>query len=169
MSDNTLDAPLIGHQIRLLRQRGRWTLAELARRAGTSAPALHRYENGWDRFELETLKRIAMALDARLDIRLVPGAAPSPAAGRVSAKALVRQIAPLFWDRPLRQADLTRHAGWVVERVITSGRREDVDAARAYFGDEAFRQALPRRGVDSRTRQYWRVILGEEKHASKGP
>lgn len=169
MSDKNLAVAPLGNQIRLLRQQHRWTLTELARRAGTSAPALHRYENGWDRFELETLRRIAIALDARLDVRLVPASPPARTAIRVSAKALVKQIAPLFWDRPLRQTDLARHPGWVVERVLTSGGRADVEAARAYFGDEVFRRTLGRRGVDARTRHYWQVVLGEEDRAPKGP
>lgn len=169
MSDKRVALAPLGHQIRLLRQRRRWTLAALARRAGTSAPALHRYENGWDRFEVETLRRIATALGARLEIRLVASSPPVRATRRKSPSALVRQIAPLFWDRPLRQADLTRHPGWVVERVLTSGSRADVDVTRAYFGEEAFRLALRRRGVDARTRQYWRLILGEQDSAPQGP
>ncbi len=168
MDDKSGLAPL-GHQLRLLRTRRGWTLAELARRAGTSASALHRYENGWDRFELETLRRIAAALDARLEVRLVPSRAPARRARRVSAKALVRQLAPLFWDRDLREGDLTRHASWVVERVLTSGGRADVQAARAYFGDAAFRLALGRRGIDPRTRRYWRLVLGEPGRARQGP
>lgn len=51
----------IGQQIRRLRQGRGWTLAELARLAATSGPTLHRYENGWDRFELVTLRKIAAA------------------------------------------------------------------------------------------------------------
>jgi len=169
MNDKSVAPAPLGHQIRLLRQQGGWTLAELARRAGTSAPALHRYENGWDRFEVETLRRIATALGARLDIRLIPAAPPARAVKRGSAKALVGRIAPLFWDRPLRPADLSRHAGWVVERVLTSGTRAEVDAVRAYFGEEAFRRALRRRGIDVRTRNYWHVILGEQDRAPQGP
>src|SRR2546422_1906233 len=157
----------MGHRIRLLRRERGWTLAELARRAGTSGPALHRYENGWDRFELETLRRIAAALGARLEIRLVsaPRAAP---ARRVSSKALVRRLAPLFWDRDLRESDLSEHPGWVLERVLTAGNLEQVLAARAFFGDEAVGRAAERRGVDARTRRYWRLILGKSERAPQG-
>src|SRR5439155_947182 len=49
MSDKSWAGVPLGHRIRQLRQDRGWTLAELARRAGTSAPALHRYENGWGR------------------------------------------------------------------------------------------------------------------------
>ena len=74
MSDNIslpAPAPPVGVRIRSLRKARGWSLAELARRAGTSAPSLHRYESGWDRFELATLRKIASALGARLEVRLV--------------------------------------------------------------------------------------------------
>lgn len=64
---------MIGLQIRQLRKRRGMTLQQLADRAGTSASALHRYEAGWDRFEVATLRRIATALGAHLDVRLIAG------------------------------------------------------------------------------------------------
>jgi transcriptional regulator with XRE-family HTH domain len=159
MDDNE-STPTLGQDIRRLRQGRGWTLAELARRAGTSAPTLHRYENGWDRFEVDTLRRIASALGVRLEIRLIPPDRRSAPARPLSRGRLRRILAPLFWDRDLRESDLARHADWVLERVLTSGDREQVRAARAYFGDEAVRRAVRRRGVDPRTRRYWRLILG---------
>ncbi len=167
MDDNIGVAPL-GQQIRTLRQQRGWTLAELARRAGTSAPTLHRYENGWDRFELETLRRIAAALESRLEIHLHPTAAAAGPTERPTARALVRLIAPLFWDRELRESDLAEYPDWVLERVLTSGDAAQVRAARAFFGDEAVRRAAERRGVDPRTRNYWRTILGGERNAPEG-
>jgi transcriptional regulator with XRE-family HTH domain len=158
----------IGQQIRQRRRERGLTLAELAHRAGTSAPTLHRYENGWDRFEVETLRRIAAALEARLEIRLVPGAR-SAALGRPTASALVKMLAPLFWDRELEESDLGTYPDWVLERVLTAGNRRHVRAVRAYFGDDAIVRATRRRGVDRRTREYWRVILGEGDRASQGP
>lgn len=119
---------------------------------------MHRYENGWDRFELETLRRISSALGARLVIELVPGGR-GVARKRVSPGSLTRILAPLFWDRDLREADLSRHPGWVLERVLTSGNRVQVLAARRFFGDDAVREAAQRRGVDERTRAYWRQVL----------
>jgi transcriptional regulator with XRE-family HTH domain len=65
----SVQAP-IGFQIRALRKERGWTLAELARRAGTSAPTLHRYESGWERFELATLRKLADALGVRLNVSL---------------------------------------------------------------------------------------------------
>jgi hypothetical protein len=40
--------------------------------------------------------------------------------------------------------------------------------AREFFGDSAIRKTLNRRGVDEKTRNYWKLILGEESHASEG-
>ena len=157
----------LGHQIRQLRQGRGWTLADLARRAGTSAPTIHRYENGWDRFELETLRKISSALGASLEIRLVSGAR-GITTKRVSPGSLVRTLAPLFWDRDLLEADLSRHPGWVLERALTSGNRAQVLAARRFFGDTAVRKAVGRRGVDARTRAYWRLVLETESFASQG-
>jgi len=164
MSDKSLT---LGQQIRRLRQARGWTLAMLAGRAGTSAPTIHRYENGWDRFELETLRRISSALRARLEIRLVPGAGGT-AAKPVSPASLIRALAPLFWDRDLRKSDLSRHPGWVLERVLTSGSRAQVLAARTFFGDDAVRKAAERRGVDARTRAYWHLVLEAGNGASQG-
>jgi transcriptional regulator with XRE-family HTH domain len=155
----------LGHQLRRLREARGWTLADLARQVGTSAPALHRYENGWDRFRVDTLRKLADALGARLDVRLVPAAharrPPVP-----TAAALRKALAPLFWDRDLRSADLVGHEGWVLGRVLTAGSGVQVNAARAFFGDEAIRRAVARRGVDRRTRAYWKLILDEAADAS---
>jgi transcriptional regulator with XRE-family HTH domain len=142
------------------------TLAELARRVGTSAPTLHRYESGWDRFEVATLRRIAAALGARLEIRLV---APSQAVPEApSRRELVRSFAPLFWNHRLSVSDLERHPAFVLERVLTSGSLEQVRQARAHYGDEALRKAVARRSVDPRTRAYWTLILGGKHRAPQG-
>lgn len=143
------------------------TLSELARRVGTSAPTLHRYESGWDRFEVATLRRIAAALGARLEIRLV--ASPPAPTEAPSRRELVRSWAPLFWNHRLRVSDLERHPTFVVERVLTSGSLEQVRQARAFFGDDVLRKAVARRGIDPRTREYWTLILGGRSRASEGP
>ena len=152
-------APVLGARIRELRQAAGLTLETLAQRVGTSAPTLHRYESGWDRFEVATLRRIAAALGASLQIRLVPaaGAAPRPVPTRA---ALVKLLSPLFWDRDLTEADLDEHRDWALARVLTAGNLEQVRAARAAFGDDAIRRAVARRDVDARTRNYWQLILG---------
>jgi transcriptional regulator with XRE-family HTH domain len=160
MSDKSpASAEPLGHQIRRLREARGWTLADLARLVGTSAPALHRYENGWDRFRVDTLRKLADALGARLDVQLVPTAGARRRAAPTAA-ALRKTLAPLFWDRDLRAADLAGHQGWVLERVLTAGSGAQVRAARAFFGNDAIRRAVARRGVDRRTRNYWELVLG---------
>ena len=158
MGDNFLSP--IGAQIRELRVGLGLTLEEVAGRAGTSAPSLHRYEAGWDRFRLDTLQRIAGALGADLEVRLVlrkEGGGAGLPAGR-----LVRVLAPLFWDKELEVPDLERFPGWVLERVLVFGDRVQAEAVRQFFGDEAVSASLERRGVDPRTRNFWRLVLEDE-------
>ncbi|MBD3869342.1 MAG: helix-turn-helix domain-containing protein [Acidobacteria bacterium] len=144
----------IGARIRSLRTARDWSLAELAKRAGTSAPTLHRYESGWDRFELATLRKIASALGVLLEVNFVEESVSTGAPADLRAL-----IAPLFWDRELRPADLDQYPDWVLERVLMFGSRDQVSAARKYFGDEAVAKAAGRRGVDPKTRNYWNTIL----------
>ena len=165
MFDNIEYPSPIGSEIRRLRQARGWTLAELARRVGTSAPTLHRYENGWDQFRMDTLRKIAAALGASLEVRLVDRASPTTP---VSARALVRRLAPLFWDARLRVELLDAHPEWVLGRVLTFGEPAQVAAAHQFFGDDAIRRAIRRRDVDARTRNYWNVLLPEPSHAPEG-
>jgi transcriptional regulator with XRE-family HTH domain len=159
----------VGLQIRRLREARGWTLSQLARKAGTSAPALHRYEGGWDRFELTTLRRIASALDARLEVRLVPAHGGDGPVKRLSRKSVVKILSPLFWDRNLAEEDLDRYGGWVISRVLVFGNREQVLAVRRYFGKKAMIDALERRDIDARTHNYWKQVLGESPDAPESP
>jgi DNA-binding XRE family transcriptional regulator len=60
-------------QIREVRESRGWTQAELARRIGTSQPAIARLESGeYDGYTVGILRRIAQATSARLQIRLEP-------------------------------------------------------------------------------------------------
>lgn len=121
---------------------------------------MHRYETGWDRFELSTLRRIAAALEADVEVHLVRRSAATRQAP--TASTLISLLDPVFWDGELKPSDLERYPGWVLERVLVFGNREQVAAARSYFGDPALADALDRRGVDPRTRNYWRLVLGDE-------
>lgn len=159
MSDNILP-PLIGSQIRRLRKSRGLTLQELARRAGTSAPTLHRYETGWDRFEIATLRRIATALCARLEVRLLANEA-SLAPVWPGKRDLLKLLAPLFWDKRLTSTDLTEHSRWVLGRVLMYGHLDQMRAVRRYYGDDLIRDAIAQRGIDGRTRGYWEMILGQ--------
>jgi transcriptional regulator with XRE-family HTH domain len=170
MHDNIygMDSTILGHRIRQLRKNRGWSLAELAKRAGTSAPTIHRYEGGWDRFELATLRKIGAALGVRAEVRLVGPAEARPAPSPLSPRQVVRTLAALFWDRDLVEEDLHEYPEWVVERVLVFGGRKEVRAVREFFGDSTIRRTLKRRGVDERTRNYWKLILGKERHASEG-
>lgn len=149
----------VGYQIRKIRLARGWTLADLAKRAGTSAPAVHRYESGWDRFTLRTLRKIAEALGARLDIRLSLVAPPGRSSRKVQARHLVKALEPLFWDTDLTEECLTRNRRWVLARVLTEGRFEQVALARSFYGDAAILETVAHRSVDSITRNYWHTIL----------
>lgn len=168
MYDKNKDAQspgLIGSQIRQLRLSRGWSLTELAKRAGTSAPALHRYESGWDRFEVATLRKLASALGARLEIRLVV-AEKKPPEFKAKPQILVRLLSSLFWDKTLSAEDLTEYPKWVLGRVLTLGTMQQVRAARKFFGDSLLQETLALRAIDEKTRNYWTLILSGEKNAS---
>jgi transcriptional regulator with XRE-family HTH domain len=93
-----------------LRQNARLTQAELARRAGTSQPAIARLEAGAASPSLATLDRLARAADCELDIRVVPRSVPDPviaAYQRDIDRTLLRQNLRLTVDQRIRSlADL---------------------------------------------------------------
>lgn len=157
--DDKIPAP-VSTQLRALRLQLGLTLEDAAKRAGTSAPTMHRYETGWDRFHLPTLQRIAAALEADVEVRLVRRSAPTPPTP--TANELIAVLAPVFWDAELQPSDFEKYPGWVLERVLVFGDREQVEAARAFFGDAALAAALDRRGVDERTHNYWLLVLEDE-------
>ena len=158
----------IGFQIRSLRQERGWSLTELARRAGTSAPTLHRYESGWERFELATLRRLAAALGVTLQVSFEPVRGEEPGE-KPSRTQLARLLKPLFWDRTLRAQDLDDYPQWVLRRALMYGNRRQVEASRRFFGDDAVREAAAHRETDERTRNYWSLILGSRTDEAQGP
>lgn len=67
-----MDAIRLGLGFRALRQRRRWTQRQLATKAGASRSVIWRIERGRaDRVAVHTLVRVAAALDARIDVRLL--------------------------------------------------------------------------------------------------
>lgn len=59
----------IGEQLLRLRLRAKMTQAQVARKVGTTASAISRYENAeYDRYELQTLRKIVEACGGRLHI-----------------------------------------------------------------------------------------------------
>ncbi|OYT18772.1 MAG: transcriptional regulator [Nitrospira sp. UW-LDO-01] len=64
----------IGEQLARLRLEAGLTQAQVAKRTGTTASAISRYENAeYDRYELRTLQKIVRACGGRLEIVLEPG------------------------------------------------------------------------------------------------
>ncbi len=64
----------IGEQLFRLRQEAGLTQAQVAKRIGTTASAISRYENAeYDRYELRTLEKIVRACGGRLDITMESG------------------------------------------------------------------------------------------------
>ena len=169
MSDknNTNQAP-IGFQIRSLRKERGWSLAELARRAGTSGPTIHRYESGWERFELATLRRLAAALGVQLRVSLEP-IGREAASSKPSREDLTRLLSSLFWDRPLHLQDIDEYPNWVLRRVLMYGDRPQVEASRRFYGDDAVQAAAAHRETDERTRNYWSLILGSKTDDAQSP
>lgn len=152
----------IGTQIRSLRTKQGKTLEEMARAVGTSAPTMHRYEGHYDGYTLKTLRRIARALNADLEVRLIPmpmEMGHPESVRQVSESSLLRAIADLFWDRDLTVHDLHDHPLWVFTRVLNEGDLEQVRTALAYFGPETLRRVLERRDLQPRARRFWLAVL----------
>lgn len=151
----------LSETIRSRRKEAKLTLAEAARRAGTSAATFYRYENGWDRFELQTLNKLASALDC--DLRITLTRRKRPPVKQATRIQTVHQIKRLFWDRPLTVADLDRHRVWVVERVLEYGQLEDVHALVNHFGKAAFLDAVSQaRWSSAKTASCWKHLLKRE-------
>jgi transcriptional regulator with XRE-family HTH domain len=67
-----VDVIRLGLGFRALRHRRGWTQEQLSKRAGVSRSVVWRIERGRaDRVALHTLVRVAVALDARIDVRLL--------------------------------------------------------------------------------------------------
>jgi transcriptional regulator with XRE-family HTH domain len=150
----------ISKQIAVRRKRLGLSLSQLARRANTSSATLSRYENGWSRFELSTLRKLATALDCDLVVKLQPRPrwVEQPA-----AENIVRQIRRLFWDQDLKASHLEEHPLWVVERVLEYGSLGDVRILAAFFGrEDLLRLVAEARFSSDRTRTFWHQVLKRE-------
>jgi len=161
MYDNTMDKLWdISRQIGARRKRLGLSLSQLARRANTSPATLSRYENGWSRFEVSTLRKLATALDCDLVVKLQP----RPRwVERPTAEQVVQQIGRLFWDQVLTASHLEEHQLWVVERVLDYGNLGDIRILAAFMGREALLNlAGEARFSSDRTRLFWQQALERE-------
>ncbi|MBN1283454.1 MAG: helix-turn-helix transcriptional regulator [Proteobacteria bacterium] len=155
-----MDDGSLSGEIRKRRQELGLSLADLARRVGTSAAAISRYEGGWQRFEVETLRKIAVALGCRLNIDLKPVELRRK---RVSAGIAAAQLKGLFWDHDLTAGDFKRHPRWITERVLEYGSLEDVRTLVALMGRHVFLKLVAEsRLTTGRTERFWRAMLEME-------
>lgn len=121
---------------------------------------MSRYENGWGRFELYTLRKLATALGCRLAVRLERPARPARKVGRAEA---ARKLKRLFWDHDLSPRDFDRHGVWILERVLEYGSLEDVRLLIDLMGREAFLDgACEARYQSARARNFWMRMLERE-------
>ncbi|MFO7871524.1 MAG: helix-turn-helix transcriptional regulator [Kiritimatiellia bacterium] len=135
------------------------SMSEIARRMDTSVATVSRYENGWQRFEIYTLRKLASALGCRLRVSMVPEK-PQTA---VSEPTGLRRLKRLFWDRPLRKSDLKRYPLWVVERVIEYGQMSDIHFLMRYMERRTFLEYVSRaRFASRRTEKFWKKMLAKE-------
>ncbi len=150
----------ISRQIAARRKELGLSLSQLARRADTSPATLSRYENGWSRFELSTLRKLATALDCDLAVQLHPR---NRMKGRQSPSEVVEQLRRLFWDVKLVELHLDENALWVVERVLEYGTLDDVHTLVEFLGRETFlRFVAEARFSSNRTRVFWESVLAKE-------
>jgi transcriptional regulator with XRE-family HTH domain len=136
------------------------SISRLARRVRTSAATISRYENGWSRFQVYTLQKLASALGCRLVLELEP--LPAPARLPSDATGL-RRLHRLFWDRRLQASDLRNYPQWVVRRVLELGNLADLRALIELMGRKALlRQAAGLRFSSAKTERFWSTLLERE-------
>jgi hypothetical protein len=121
---------------------------------------LSRYENGWARFEVATLQKLATALRCELLVQLEP---KKEVCRDARASQVVAQLGRLFWDVPLREEHLEENALWVVERVLELGALDDIHLLTGFFGREALLELVcVSRFSSERTRVFWEQVLDRE-------
>lgn len=129
-------SPTLSTQLKELRNKAGLTLQQVATLAGTSVAAMHRYENGWERFDVRTLGKIAQALGVEMVItfRLKTKKRMNPNVYQI--------FKPLFWDVRIAKNKLTKHRDWLVQRVLELGNLEQVRALFSLFEFTAIRDSF---------------------------
>jgi len=149
----------ISQQLRDRRRERGLSLAQVAARSGTSAATLSRYENGWTRFEVYTLRKLAAALGCELSVTVTPRERPA----RPEPEDVVARLGRLFWDRRLEVRHLEHNTTWVVERVLEYGGLEDIHMLVGLLGRDGFLDRVSEARFSSdRTRVFWDEILARE-------
>jgi transcriptional regulator with XRE-family HTH domain len=159
--DKKMNRPTdISRQLGARRKELGLSLAQVARRVNTSPATLSRYENGWTRFEVYTLRKLATALDCRLVVRLDP---KMRRRSRPQRSDVVEKLRRLFWDQDLTVRHLEENPIWVVERVLEYGNLEDVHHLVRYMGRDTFLHHVSgARFSSNRSRVFWQQILTRE-------
>ncbi|MGQ0703587.1 MAG: helix-turn-helix transcriptional regulator [Gemmatimonadales bacterium] len=112
--------------IRDLRERAGLTQEELARRAGTSQPAVARLESGEAAPNLATLERLAQAADCELEVRIVPRVTPDPVIARYQEdidRTLIRRNLGLTVDQRIRELAQLQEFHAELERSVRKRKR----------------------------------------------
>jgi len=113
---------------------------------------------------VRTLRRIAEALDAELEVRLrprLPAHAPRSPGDRPTEQDFLERIGDLFWDVDLTAVHLTENAPWVLTRILNEGSRPQVRSALAYYGPAPLSGVLARRELSARARSFLVALLKE--------
>ena len=122
---------------------------------------MSRYENGWSRFEVATLQKLATALGCELIIRLEPKETQHDRTDRRPRSSSGSIV--FFWDTRLEASHLVENTLWVIERVLEFGNLDDVRILIAHLGrDEFFRLVGGARLESARTRAFWQQMLEKE-------
>lgn len=115
-----MDPVRLGHSYRALRLQRRWRQVDISVRAGVSASVISRIERGrLDTVSVGTLRRVAEALDASLDIRI-----------RWNGEGLDRLLDQAHAGLVENLVKLLRADGWVTEVEVSfsiRGERGSVD------------------------------------------
>lgn len=151
----------ISEKLRKRRLECGFSLSELARLADTSPATLSRYENDWTRFEVSTLRKLAIALGCRLEIDFIPN--EETCRTEMSKSEIIRCLKRLFWDCDLNQEMLDDYPVWAVERVLESGQLEDIYSIQILIGRDRFLESVQESSrLSPRTRVFWNNILKKE-------
>jgi transcriptional regulator with XRE-family HTH domain len=110
---------VISAQIRTLREQRGWSQADLAEKIGTTQSAISRIENpNYSAWKLETLRKIARALDQALTVKFVSF---GDALGDVERFRTDKLIRPSFEEDPVFHGEIQKEvsASDVLAPVIT--------------------------------------------------
>lgn len=155
--DKEMAASGLSSDLRHLRKMQGMPLSRLARLVGTSSATISRYESGWSRFELTTLRKLATALGYRIEITWRP---LRQSGAWETEEQLIRKLGRLFWDRRLERGDVDRYPRWMVGRVIQYGKIADIQALCAFLGRERFIGIISdHRMPSAKLERFWNAML----------